>query len=235
MLLVNDIPTQKKRLRSQSPGREEELAPTHGRNCERIKIPQDREQIVQTPGWKLEKNALTPRHAEMAPTPGRKRGRSIEIQSPKSVFCGEVRQIASDLVRKTRGNMIHIQQLCEFHNVCIFCQNQSIPTIGSCFNIYDLKECIITDFSPSEESRLTYNSVMDSPDREQWIKAMDKEIAALENKFCCEIAVIPTRQKVNLVRSFFVYKVKRDQNGNIINYQVQSKICHPPDSLHHLN
>ncbi len=64
IILVNDISTQKKRLRSQSPGLEEELAPTHGRNCERIKIPQDRERIVQTPGRKLEQYALTPRHGE---------------------------------------------------------------------------------------------------------------------------------------------------------------------------
>jgi hypothetical protein len=62
---------------------------------------------------------------------------------------------------------------------------------------------------------------MDSPDREKWIQAMDKEMETLQEKGCWEIAIIPTRRRINLVRSFFVYKVKKDQNGNCIKWKAR--------------
>jgi len=117
--------------------------------------------------------------------------------------------------------MVDIQRLIDLHESCLFCQNVKSPTIGSSFNILDLNECILTDFSACEEPKLTFNSVMDSPDREKWIQAMDKEMETLQEKGCWDIAIIPTRRRINLVRSFFVYKVKKDQNGNCIKWKAR--------------
>jgi len=68
-----------------TPRQAERMVQTPGRNMEKNALtPRQAERMVQTPGRNMEKNALTPRHTEMALTPGRKRGRSVEInQSPK--------------------------------------------------------------------------------------------------------------------------------------------------------
>jgi len=44
---------------------------------------------------------------------------------------------------------------------------------------------------------------MNSPDKEKWIAAMDKEITTLQEKGCWEITIIPTRRNINLLRLFF--------------------------------
>ena len=129
--------------------------------------------------------------------------RMLESQSPKSVFDEEVQKVASNSIKKSQRNMIDIHRLSKIHETCNFCQHLKSPKIGSSFNIHDLDQCIITDFNSYEEPKLTFNLVMNSPDKEKWIAAMDKEITTLQEKGCWEITIIPTRRNINLLRLFF--------------------------------
>lgn len=140
------------------------------------------------------------------------------IQDPKrSKRSAKVleRNATQDPKRSRGKNMININLVthpCD-HHFCNYCHTpQSSPSP------MDINFCLLTSFS-DEDEKLTYKKVLQGEHKEQWKMAIQREVNALEKKSCWEISPIPPH--ANQVRSFFVFKIKKDEHGNISKFKAR--------------
>lgn len=193
-----------------------EIAGTQQRKNERIAaFPRQERERARTRGREDERVVVLRQGAQ---DPGRKRGREVSKEVPISIFKDQIKDIASDFVRKSRKNMINLENLNQIHQACNFCEIQKDqPTI--IYNLCNMNDCWISEYNSREEPKLSFQKVMNSPDHDKWMEAMSKEIASLEAKGCWE--VVPTPRRYNLVRSFFIYKIKKNKYGVPIKYKAR--------------
>lgn len=66
---------------------------------------------------------------------------------------------------------------------------------------------------------LTYQEAMDSPQANEWVAAMDEELASLKKNDALELTEIP--QKRNIIENRWVYKLKRDSSGGVVRFKAR--------------
>ena len=65
----------------------------------------------------------------------------------------------------------------------------------------------------------TYKQAIKSLNKQDWLNAMNNEIKELESQNTWLITKLPPNR--NILRGKWVYKIKRDNNGNIIKYKAR--------------
>lgn len=71
----------------------------------------------------------------------------------------------------------------------------------------------------SQEEPKTRTEALSRPDKSLWIEAMNEEMKSLENNKTWDI-VIPQKD-INIVGCKWVYKIKRDTNGQVLKYKAR--------------
>jgi hypothetical protein len=66
---------------------------------------------------------------------------------------------------------------------------------------------------------LTYQEAMDSPQANEWVAAMDKELASLKKNDAWELTEIPPNR--NIIENRWVYKLKRDISGGVVRFKAR--------------
>lgn len=116
----------------------------------------------------------------------------------------------------SRKLMIDEQMLLNHQTQCHFCSTNP-GNKNSPLDLIELQSCEFT--LPEKEETFSFQKVMKSPDREKWVEAMAKEINSLEDKGCWRIERTPPG--TNIIRSFYVFKIKTDAYGNTIKFKAR--------------
>ena len=66
---------------------------------------------------------------------------------------------------------------------------------------------------------MNLKQALESLNKDEWIIAMNNEIKELENQNTWTITILPPNK--NLLRGKWVYKIKKDNKGNIIKYKAR--------------
>ena len=72
--------------------------------------------------------------------------------------------------------------------------------------------CLSTQLEPT-----SFADAVESPEKEAWNKAMEEELASLEKNQTWELT--PKPEGVNVISSKWVYKLKKDTEGNVLRYK----------------
>ena len=97
--------------------------------------------------------------------------------------------------------------------------NNNITNINNYDNNESLDELALVLLNNIDNEPRTYKQALESLNKQEWINVMNNEIEELESQNTWLITNLPLNR--NILRGKWVYKIKRDNNGNIIKYKAR--------------